>query len=344
MSGDVFTDSYTSASFANKNVGTAKTVSVSGISVSGTDAGNYTFNTTASTPANITTRALTVSATGVNKVYDGTTTASVILSDNRVSGDVFTDSYTGASFATKNVGTAKTVTVSGISISGTDAVNYTANTTATTTASITARPTKVKADAKTKVYGAVDPPLTYQIISGDLVTGDSFSGSLSRGAGENVGSYPIIQNTLTLGNDYDLTFTGDNLTITYQRSGTCDGAAGHAILQPVNTAVSAADASMSVFKAGSTIPLKFRVCDANGNSIGTPGVVTSFTMSATYGVVSGVNEAIVSTTPDSAFRWDSTGQQWIFNLNTKGLQAPSTQSGIITLNDGSTITFYFGLK
>ncbi len=202
----------------------------------------------------------------------------------------------------------------------------------------------MKADPKTKVYGAADPVLTYQITSGDLVTGDSFSGSLSRGAGENVGSYPITQNTLALSGNYALTFTGDNLTIVYQQSGTCDGAAGHAILQPINIALSATDTSMSVFKGGSTVPLKFRVCDANGNSIGTPGVVTSFTMSGTYGVVSGVNETIVSTTPDTAFRWDSTGQQWIFNVNTKNLQTPSTQQGVIALNDGTTITFYFGLK
>ena len=84
---------------------------------------------------------LTVSAAGVNKAYDGTTTATVTLSDNRVSGDAVTDSYTSASFADPNAGTGKTVSVSGISISGTDAGNYTlANTTATTTANITAVP------------------------------------------------------------------------------------------------------------------------------------------------------------------------------------------------------------
>src|SRR5213078_3886838 len=85
VSGDVFTDSDTSAAFSDKNVGTGKTVTVSGISISGTDAGNYTFNTTAATTANITARALTITATGVNKVYDGTTTATVTLADNRVS-------------------------------------------------------------------------------------------------------------------------------------------------------------------------------------------------------------------------------------------------------------------
>src|SRR5213076_989281 len=101
--------------------------------------------TTASTTANITARDLTVSATGQNKGYDGTTTATVTLSDNRVAGDVFTDSYTSAAFNTKDVGTGKPVSVSGISIAGTDAGNYTFNTTASTTANITARSLTVSA-------------------------------------------------------------------------------------------------------------------------------------------------------------------------------------------------------
>ena len=53
------------------------------------------------------------------------------LADNRLAGDSLSTSYTSASFASKNVGTAKTVSVSGIALSGTDAANYTANTTAT---------------------------------------------------------------------------------------------------------------------------------------------------------------------------------------------------------------------
>jgi hypothetical protein len=50
------------ASFADKNVGNGKAVSVSGISVGGGDASNYSFNATANTTANITAKALTVSA------------------------------------------------------------------------------------------------------------------------------------------------------------------------------------------------------------------------------------------------------------------------------------------
>jgi len=84
----------------------------------------------------VTARALSVTVTGVNKVYNGTTNATVTLADNRLAGDNLNTSYTSASFANKNVGTAKTVTVSGISLSGADAANYTANTTASSTANM----------------------------------------------------------------------------------------------------------------------------------------------------------------------------------------------------------------
>jgi hypothetical protein len=80
--------------------------------------------------ADIAVRSLTVSATGVNKAYDGTTSATVTLADNRLAGDSLTTTYASATFADKNLGTTKPVAVSGILISGADAANYSANTTA----------------------------------------------------------------------------------------------------------------------------------------------------------------------------------------------------------------------
>src|SRR5262249_19609224 len=95
------------ATFASKTVGTGKTVTATGLSLSGLDAGNYQLASTSATAlADITARSLTVSATGVNKAYDGSTSATVTLSDNRVAGDSLTTSYASASFADKNVGTA----------------------------------------------------------------------------------------------------------------------------------------------------------------------------------------------------------------------------------------------
>src|SRR5207245_1980359 len=141
-----------SIAFASKDVGTGKTVAFSGFSLTGDDAANYSLaNTTASTTADITARPLTVSAAGVNKVYDRTTDAAVTLPDDRVAGDHITDAYVAASFADKNVATAKPVSVSGIAISGADVANYTFNTTASTTADITARALTVSAAGVNKV-------------------------------------------------------------------------------------------------------------------------------------------------------------------------------------------------
>jgi len=132
LTGDNLSTSYASATFADKNVGTGKSINVSGISLVGADAVNYSANTAASTSADITPRRLTITPVAQNKTYDGTTGVTVTLSDDRVAGDSLSIAFTKASFADKNAGTSKPVTVTGISVTGTDAANYTANTTAGT--------------------------------------------------------------------------------------------------------------------------------------------------------------------------------------------------------------------
>src|SRR5204862_189521 len=166
------------ATFASKIVGTAKTVTATGLSLSGTDLANYQLaSTTATSTADITVRALLVSATGVNKAYDGSSTATVTLSDNRVAGDSLSRSYGSASLTNKNVGRAKTVSVSGISISGTEAANYTANITASTTANITTRALVVTATGVNKLYnGTTAATVT---LTDNRVAGDSLSTSYS---------------------------------------------------------------------------------------------------------------------------------------------------------------------
>ena len=57
-----------------------------------------------------------------------------------------------------------------------------------------------------------------------------------------------------------------------------------------------------------------------------------------------INEDVISTTPDTAFRWDPTAQQWIFNISTKGMQAAVKYTYQITLNDYTAITFSFALR
>jgi hypothetical protein len=81
--------------------------------------------------------------------------------------------------------------------------------------SITPRPIAVTADAQSKVVGQPDPELTYHY-TGSLAYSDSFSGSLTRQAGELVGTYAIQQGTLALDDNYLMSYNGAELTITPQ--------------------------------------------------------------------------------------------------------------------------------
>jgi hypothetical protein len=173
LAGDVVNLSYATAAFGNKNVGASKVVTVSGITETGVDAGDYTINTGATTTANITPAVLTVSAAGLNKVYDATTGATVTLTDNGVAGDQLSLSFMNASFANKNVGNAKTISVGGIDVSGADAGDYTFNTTATTTADITPATLTVAAIGSSKLYDgtpAATVTLTDNAFAGDQVS------------------------------------------------------------------------------------------------------------------------------------------------------------------------------
>ena len=79
--------------------------------------------------------------------------------------------------------------------------------------SVTQRPITVTADAKTKVYGNIDPSLTF--ITSSLGSGVAVSGSLTRVVGENVGAYAIQQGTVDSASNlnYLITYVGANLTI-----------------------------------------------------------------------------------------------------------------------------------
>src|SRR5207249_3850679 len=84
FAGDDVTISSSGAHFDDKNVGTAKRVTVPAVTFGGSDLGNYTYSNSAPffTTANITPRTLIVNFAGVNKVYDATTVAAVTESDN----------------------------------------------------------------------------------------------------------------------------------------------------------------------------------------------------------------------------------------------------------------------
>ncbi|WP_343587055.1 YDG domain-containing protein, partial [Herbaspirillum sp.] len=130
LGSDVITVSGTGVgTFANKNVGNGKAVTVSGYTLSGAAAGNYTIVQPTGLTANITPASLAVTGiTANNKTYDAGTGATLAgtATVTALGSDVVSLGGTGVgTFANKNVGNGKTVTVSGYTLSGTDAGNYT---------------------------------------------------------------------------------------------------------------------------------------------------------------------------------------------------------------------------
>ncbi|WP_423130330.1 MBG domain-containing protein [Gaoshiqia sp. Z1-71] len=156
----------------------------------------------------ITEKAITVTADAKSKIYGDTDPS---LTYQTTSGSlVGTDAFSGSltRVAGEDVGTYE-IQQGTLALSSNYSLTYVA-----ANLTITEKAITVTADAKSKIYGDTDPSLTYQTTSGSLVGTDAFSGSLTRVAGEDVGTYEIQQGTLALSSNYSLTYVAANLTIT----------------------------------------------------------------------------------------------------------------------------------
>ena len=219
ITGDNLTVS-TSGTFGDKNVATGKTVTFGALTLGGTDAGNYVLADASqkTTTADITAKEISINGVTIaDKIYDGNTTATITGAtvSGVIGSDVVSVDFSGANatFANANVGTGILVNADGLALAGADSANYKLTSNAfETTGNITKATVTVTADAQSKVYGEADPTLTYNVTG--LVGSDALTGELSRDAGENVGTYAITQGTLAASANYNLEFTGADLTIT----------------------------------------------------------------------------------------------------------------------------------
>ena len=145
---------------------------------------------------------LTVTAEAKSKVY-GSSDPTLTYNATLEGADVLTGSLSRA--AGTDVGTY--AISSTLSNSNYDITFVPAN------LSITKRAITITADEKSKVSGENDPEFTYQISSGSLVSGDTFSGKLTRNSGDSVGIYDILIGDLTLGGNYDLSFVSNRFNV-----------------------------------------------------------------------------------------------------------------------------------
>ncbi len=270
VGGDTVTLSGTpTGAFASAGVGTSLTVNVSGLSISGAGAGNYTL-TQPGLMANITSAALTVTGLSAsNKVYDGTTLATLNgtgMLMGAVGGDILTLNGTPVgAFTSASIGTAITVNVSGLSVTGTNSSNYTL-TQPTISANITAKGLTVTGlSAGNKVYdGKTLATLNgtgtlVGVVSGDTVTlsGTPVGNFVSAG----VGTVPV--------NVSGLSITGTNST-------------NYTLAPPSGLAANITPATLTV--------------TANDNSMMVGGPFPIFTASYS-GFVNGENASVLSGSP-----------------------------------------------
>jgi uncharacterized repeat protein (TIGR03803 family) len=123
-------------------------------------------------------------------------------------------------------------------------------------------------------------------------------------------------------------------SVIYAPVGTALGQPTRQMLAPIKTS------GPNTVKTGSNLPLKFRVADANGNSMGPEPVVADFQVLQKF---DGPNPVPIDEVPISTnkagWAWDSVDQLWHFNLRTKNLTPNMTYVFRVTLVDGTFIDF-----
>lgn len=216
-----------------------------------TDATNCISNSKTKVTLTISKADLSVTAVADDIIYGNTPTVTVQYSGFVNGEDASVLDNTGFTLGTDyaqggNIGNYNTTITAGTAADNN--YNYIFN---ASTFAVTKRDITVTADNKSKVFGASDPPLTYQITTGSLYTGDVFTGAIVRETGELPGDYAILQNTLAIsddnsGNNYNMTYNPGTFTIQDVTDPTMDEvspARGAILLDADDTFILTVDAS-----------------------------------------------------------------------------------------------------
>ncbi|HEY9002984.1 MAG TPA: MBG domain-containing protein [Mucilaginibacter sp.] len=214
--------------FSNANAGTGKIVTLTSPVLAGAQSGNYKLIIKMHGTINPATVFINPAA-GVNKVYDGTTAATITGTLNgKIAGDDVTVNLTGV-FATASVGNTKAIT-STSTLSGASAGNYAIQQPTGLTANITQAPLTITANNQSKQYGqtftfagteftfvnvnnTANPGALY---ASDNITGVTFT---SAGSAANAGvagsPYSIVPSAAAGSgiSNYNITYVNGSLTI-----------------------------------------------------------------------------------------------------------------------------------
>jgi hypothetical protein len=218
--------------------------------------------------------------------------------------------------ATDKAGNTATATISGINIDNENPTLTTAD---------------VNVQGSTYTLGSVPAPT--------CTATDSFSGvascivTVAGGNANGVGtfSYTAIA-TDKAGNTSKVTGT---YRVTYRFDG---------FLQPINDTAHQVGTTTSVFKAGSTVPVKLQLKKADGTVVQSATAPEWLTPAKGSSMTAPVDETVYSASPDSgsAYKYDSTAMQYMYNWKT-GTGGSYYRIGV-KLDDGQTYYVNIGLR
>jgi hypothetical protein len=206
-------------------------------------------------------------------------------------------------------------------------------------------PLTVTANNKTITLGSSIPVLTATLVGflgNDTATSSVTGSPVCTTTATSASSPGVYSVTCTIGTlastKYDfVTFTAGTLTLLYKWSG---------FTQPINDTAYNPTQSMSVFKGGSTVPVKFQLKNANGTSVQSVTAPVWLTPQKGSIMSASIDESTYSdpATSGSIFKWDSASQQYIYNWSTKGLTTGYWYRIYTKLEDGTTQSVVVGLR
>ncbi|MCL9971872.1 MAG: PxKF domain-containing protein, partial [Candidatus Pacebacteria bacterium] len=203
-------------------------------------------------------------------------------------------------------------------------------------------PIVISADSKSMIVGSKIPKLTHTtsgFVAGETLETSDISGSpectTTATSSSPVGVYTITCTVGTLQSDYYTfdTFVAGTLTINYTFKG---------FLKPINNSV----LNPSIFKAGTVVPVKFELLNAEGESIQATNPPEWVEPVQGEPLAAKRNEKKRSKKPTRGglYEWRPKQQNYQYNWDTKGYEPGYWYEVSVKLDDGTIKTIMIGLK
>ncbi|NII23440.1 T9SS type A sorting domain-containing protein, partial [Pseudoflavitalea sp. X16] len=204
--------------YDTRNVGTNKTLTASGLVINdGNGGNNYTVTYATNTAGVISARDIHVTAQSDNRIYNGTTSSAVApVVDPLQTGDVIGTAPTQV-YDTRNVGTGKTLTASGLVINdGNSGNNYNILYAPDNTGVISARDIHVTAQTDSRVYNGTTSSAIAPVVE-SLQTGDAIGTAPTQvfdtrnvGTNKSLIASGLMISDGNSGNNYNILYSPDN--------------------------------------------------------------------------------------------------------------------------------------